>query len=136
LIVPTPEDCLSKSYLRNKGRLHKQTRKEIRDAEKHVIKRMMLASTGTDRLFTSPLADSANHIEGTAAQSPIPCPEFPSQKAFTNILIGIRESFGFEAGIIYIADYGTNTLRCSAYIDSEHVPIDFTRFSYRFDEPS
>jgi len=60
----------------------------------------------------------------------------PSEKALRNVLRGILETFKFDAGIIYIADYSKHTLTCSAYLDSVEANRAFREFFYSFDDHS
>jgi GAF domain-containing protein len=52
-----------------------------------------------------------------------------------SILESVREIYGLDSGIIYIADDVNHVLRCSAFISEKPLaPHDSSQLSYRFDE--
>ena len=53
------------------------------------------------------------------------------------ILESVRDSFGVEAGIIYVADYKARSLRCVCHIGCEHLPnLRKEEFTHSFDGES
>ena len=60
----------------------------------------------------------------------------PSQALLVEILRCASDFYGFDAGIIYVADHNARTMRCAAFIGCDGLPIDPAKFVYRFDERS
>jgi PAS domain S-box-containing protein len=60
----------------------------------------------------------------------------PSEAALKNLLISVKEGFGYDAGIVYLADYQEERLVCAAYLDSMALPVDGKQFSYSFKDES
>jgi signal transduction histidine kinase len=49
------------------------------------------------------------------------------------ILESVRDSYAVDAGIVYVADYKTRTLRCVCHIGCEHLPVRNEEFTQPFD---
>ena len=60
-------------------------------------------------------------------------PRVPDE-VLKKILEGVRDVFGFEAGIIYIPDYTNRRLRGCSFIGCEGCDLDDDEFIYGFDE--
>ena len=72
-----------------------------------------------------------NIVQQLAQHSP------PRDEILASILESVRDIYGFDAGIIYIADYTERILRCSAYIGCEDLDVDPKEILiYRFEDHS
>lgn len=61
-------------------------------------------------------------------------PQLPSEESLNAILDNALELYGLDAGLIYLADYEHEILKCVAYRDSKKVNRDYHGFNYRFQE--
>jgi len=60
----------------------------------------------------------------------------PSEEILDVILENALELYGLEAGLIYLADYEAETLKCVAYRDSQKVEGDYHNFIFKFQKKS
>lgn len=56
------------------------------------------------------------------------------EEVLTNILLSVANSFGFEAGVIFIADYERDILQGSATVGCDDLPIDPKSFEYSLND--
>jgi len=60
----------------------------------------------------------------------------PSQAALKSILDTVREVYGFEAGLIFTADYDNQILRCQAAVGCDSLDLDPTKCELEFGQKS
>jgi PAS domain S-box-containing protein len=60
----------------------------------------------------------------------------PSEATLASLLESVREIYGFDAGLIYVADYQAHLLRCRTWMGCEHLKCKPETFSYRFQDKS
>src|SRR5689334_2758778 len=60
----------------------------------------------------------------------------PDRALLVEILLCASDFYGFDAGIIYVADHDARTMRCAAFIGCDDLQIDPSEFVYSFDQRS